>query len=191
MLPIERQQKIIEIVQTQKHAKISDLSKWFGVSEMTIHRDLKPLIEKGMIIKTFGGVTRAPQQADIKAQHLCVYCHKQIHDKLAYRLVLKKKTIETACCAHCGLLRYDQLSENVFQAICFDFLRLTTINAFSAHYVLDTTIDIGCCHPQVLAFEYKDHADKFVSSFKGQVASFTEAKNIIVKKMEAQHSCSH
>lgn len=187
MLPIERQQKIVEIVQNQKHAKISELSKYFSVSEMTIHRDLKPLIEKGIIIKTFGGVTYAPQKSE-DTQHGCVYCHRPIHHKLAYRLVLKNHLIETACCAHCGLLRYHQLNENVSQAICFDFLRLTTINALTAYYVFHTSIDMGCCHPQILTFELKEHAIKFVNSFEGQVVSFSEAINIIVKRMEERHS---
>ncbi len=59
MLPIERQQKIKELLSKHHYMKISDLSEELGVSEMTIHRDLKPLINDGAVLKTFGGVSIA------------------------------------------------------------------------------------------------------------------------------------
>lgn len=191
MLPIERQSKIKEIVQEKYHVKISDLSKQLKVSEMTIHRDLKPLIEKGVIIKTFGGVTLANQKEQDESIHLCVFCNRQLNDKLAYRLILENNKIEKACCAHCGLLRHHQLAEKVTQAMCYDFLRHTTISAPSAWFVLDTSIDMGCCQPQVLTFEWKDHAERFVKGFGGKVLPFSQAIDSILEKMNGHHSCSH
>src|SRR5690625_4620171 len=47
MLPIERINRIKEIVTDKQTIKISELSKILNVSEMTIHRDLKPLIADG------------------------------------------------------------------------------------------------------------------------------------------------
>lgn len=190
MLPIERQNKIKGIVQDRHHVKISDLSKWLKVSEMTIHRDLKPLIEQGVIIKTFGGVTVANQNEQGQSNDLCVLCNRKPHDKLAFRLILDS-IIEKTCCAHCGLLRHHQLAEKVTQAICYDFLRQTTISAASASYVIDTSIDLGCCQPQVLTFEWKDHAEKFVQGFGGKVMMFSEAQEHLLEKMNSHHSCSH
>jgi len=186
VLPVERLQRIRELVQKKKNIKIADLSKEFGVSEMTIHRDLKPLVEEGLVVKTFGGISLA-KSAQPKLDHLCTYCYRPIHEKLAYRLILRNNKIEFTCCAHCGLLRQRLLGEEVVHAICYDFFRQTTISAQLTSFVMDTTIDIGCCHPQVLTFEWKEHADKFVKGFGGAVYSFDEAFKVVFEKMKGKN----
>jgi len=54
MLPAERQTYIKELIQAENHIKISELSKRLDVSDMTIHRDVKVLIDEGVVVKTFG-----------------------------------------------------------------------------------------------------------------------------------------
>lgn len=163
--------------------KISELSKALGVSEMTIHRDLKPLIEEGIVIKTFGGVSLAREQPHNKSRtDRCVYCDRRIQQRLAYRMILPNNKIEMACCAHCGLLRHRQLGDEAIHAICHDFLRQTTISAPLAWYVMDTSVDMGCCQPQVLTFEWQEHAEKFVKGFGGDVYAFAEAIEAVFRK---------
>lgn len=188
MLPVERLNRIKELIQKKEHIKISELSKELGVSEMTVHRDLKPLIDEGLVIKTFGGVTINHHPQNPSANN-CVYCNRDIHERLAYRIILPHKKIEMGCCAHCGLLRHRQLGELVVQAICYDFFRQTTISAPLAWYVMDTSIDIGCCQPQVLTFEWRDHAEKFVKSFGGHVYSFQQALEVVFQKMADHENC--
>lgn len=182
MLPIERLHYIKERIQIEKNIRITDLSTDLKVSEMTIHRDVKPLINEGMIMKTFGGISLI-NSPNAHANELCVYCSRTIHDKLAYRLMLANNTIEVSCCSHCGLLRHRQLGEQVIQAICYDFLRQTTISAQRTFFIMDSSIDIGCCQPQVLPFEWKEHAQKFVRGFGGTVYTFDEAMNNVFKQM--------
>jgi len=55
MLGRERQQKILEEITGKGAATISELSKDFNVSEMTIRRDLTRLEEEGLIKRTYGG----------------------------------------------------------------------------------------------------------------------------------------
>lgn len=188
MLPVERLHRIKEIIQAQKNVKIADLSRELGVSEMTIHRDLKQLVDEGTVIKTFGGVSLATKD-QFELHTLCIYCNKSIHEKLAYRLILPNNKTEIACCAHCGLLRHRQLGDEVTQAICYDFFRQTTISAQLAAFVLDTSIDIGCCQPQVLTFEWREHADKFVRGFGGSVHSLDDAMEIVFTKMTNDSNC--
>lgn len=188
MLPIERLHEIKERIQAEKNIKIADLSKDLGVSEMTIHRDLKPLIEEGLVVKTFGGISLATLPGTSNNE-LCVYCSRAIHDKLAYRLILSNNTIEIACCAHCGLLRHKQLDDQIIQAICYDFLRQTTISAQRSFFVMDTSIDLGCCQPQVLSFEWEEHAQQFIRGFGGDVYTFEEAIKAVFEKMNG--SCHH
>lgn len=191
MLPVERQNRIKELVQKKQSLKISELSNLLQVSEMTIHRDIKPLIEKGFIVKTFGGITIATEKKKKVIHEECIYCSRMVHKKMKYRLILPNNKIEVACCAHCGLLRHRQLGEKVMQAICHDFLRQTTISAPLTWYVMDTSVDMGCCQPQVLPFEWKDHADKFVKGFGGEVYSFQEAIETVFEKMNGNAPCCH
>lgn len=55
MLALERQQKIIELIQKEKSVKVVELSKQFEVTEETIRRDLEKLAKQGIVKKTYGG----------------------------------------------------------------------------------------------------------------------------------------
>lgn len=190
MLPVERLNRIKELIQEKKNIKIAELSSELNVSEMTIHRDLKPLVEEGLIVKTFGGISLA-ESKPMEPNDTCIYCSRTINEKMAYRLILPNNKIEIACCAHCGLLRHQQLGDEVIQAICYDFFRQTTISAQLASFVMDTTIDMGCCQPQVLSFEWQDHAQKFVKGFGGNVYPFDEAMKTVFNKMTGKNGCCH
>ncbi len=57
MLKEIRQQKIQEIIHEKANAKVSELAEEFGVSQMTIRRDLQALHEKGLIERMHGGAS--------------------------------------------------------------------------------------------------------------------------------------
>ena len=63
MNPEERQQKILRDIDEIEDDLIPKLSQKYGVSEMTIRRDLKILEEKGQVMRTFGGAVRWPPPA--------------------------------------------------------------------------------------------------------------------------------
>ena len=193
ILAHERQEKIRELIQARHNVKISELSLLFGVSEMTIHRDIKPLVEEGLVMKTFGGMTLIREESGAVANHDdCVYCYRKIDQRLSYRLILPKHRVEAACCAHCGLLRQQQLGKEVMQGICFDFFSHATISAQVAWFVMDTTVDMHCCQPQLLTFGRKDYAEGFVKGFGGVVLSFDEAMEQLggSEKVSECKSCS-
>ena len=192
MLPIERQRQIKMLIQTKKTLKINELSERFNVSEMTIYRDIKPLIEEGLITKTFGGISLVEKtNQTLPDQNQCVYCHKPNNSKMTYRLILPNDKIETACCAHCGLLRHQQLGEEVLQAICHDFFMNTTISAPLTWYVMNTSLNISCCQPQVLTFANQEHAERFVKGFGGTVYRFEEVMEVVHREMQGQPEHCH
>lgn len=192
MLPLERRNRIKELILERHSVKTSELSKEIGVSEMTIHRDLKPLVNEGVVIKTFGGVAVANKgESEISVSESCVFCKRKVSEHMAFHLFLANNKMETACCAHCGLLRIRQIGDKVIQSICSDFLKNTTISAPLAWYVMDTSIQMGCCQPQVLTFELKEHADKFIKGFGGNVYSYREAIDVIFQKMSGDNQCCH
>lgn len=185
MLPIERLARIKEIVLERKNVKISELSDELNVSEMTIHRDIKQLVDEGFVIKTFGGVSLAQESYHLQTNYnVCAFCQRPIHDRFAYQLILTNNRIERTCCAHCGLLRQKHLDGQVLQAMTYDFFKGTTIGAQMAYFVIDTSIQITCCQPQLLTFDSKDHAEKFVKGFGGKVLNFPEALTLVSKHMQ-------
>ena len=57
MLAAQRQALIVEEVQRRGAVRVSDLTRQFGVSEMTIRRDLDLLVQQGVVDKVHGGAT--------------------------------------------------------------------------------------------------------------------------------------
>jgi DeoR family fructose operon transcriptional repressor len=55
----ERRDKIAEIINIKGFARIEDLKELFGVSEMTIYRDLQKLENDGLLRKTIGGAIKS------------------------------------------------------------------------------------------------------------------------------------
>ena len=55
MLAVERQKRILEIIQERQFAKVEALSKELGVSEMTIRRDLEKCEKDGTVQRCYGG----------------------------------------------------------------------------------------------------------------------------------------
>ncbi|MFC4618488.1 DeoR family transcriptional regulator [Camelliibacillus cellulosilyticus] len=175
MLPTERQAYIKKWIREAGHLKIAEISHTLGVSEMTVHRDIKILVNEGAVVKTFGGITLAPNNQAREDNRYCVICGRQANERFSYRLIMEGGTIETACCAHCGLMRHRQVQDRVQQAICYDFLLNTTISAFQATYIFESTLKISCCWPQVLTFESPELAESFKKGFGGHLYTFNEA----------------
>jgi DeoR/GlpR family transcriptional regulator of sugar metabolism len=65
MIPEERRDRVLDYVNRHGFVKISQLSELFGVSEMTIHRDLNNLEQRGQVKKTYGGVVSAQSRIEI------------------------------------------------------------------------------------------------------------------------------
>ncbi|MGC8545150.1 DeoR/GlpR family DNA-binding transcription regulator [Athalassotoga sp.] len=57
MLTIERQQRIIELLKTEKYMPVNELSKRINVSIATVRRDLTRLENEGILLKIRGGAT--------------------------------------------------------------------------------------------------------------------------------------
>ena len=55
MLAVERRNIILEKLQEDKRVVVSELSRYFSVSEETIRRDLEKLHKDGLAIKSYGG----------------------------------------------------------------------------------------------------------------------------------------
>jgi DeoR/GlpR family transcriptional regulator of sugar metabolism len=55
MRSVDRHQKVVELVMTKGSVSIQDMSRLFGISEMTARRDLNELDRQGMLRRVHGG----------------------------------------------------------------------------------------------------------------------------------------
>src|SRR5215472_1120135 len=53
----ERRVKVLELIAADQAVEVSSLAREFGVSEMTIRRDLRRLDRDGFVRRTYGGAT--------------------------------------------------------------------------------------------------------------------------------------
>ncbi len=57
MIPADRQRQILNLISLDGVVQVQDLSERFGVSVLTIRRDLDHLAEEGLVERTHGGAT--------------------------------------------------------------------------------------------------------------------------------------
>ncbi|MDN9010144.1 DeoR family transcriptional regulator [Brevibacillus laterosporus] len=187
MLPIERKQQILLWLEEEECLRISEISKRLEVSEMTIYRDIKPLIAQRKISRTSKGIRLIKQQQML--YNRCSYCHKAFHSRLSVQLIKSNQQVEQTCCAHCALLRYQNCREDVVQIICRDFLTDTTISAKMACFLLHADINLHCCQPQALPFESVHQAKQFQCGFGGVIYDFEGAILAIQTAMTGSACC--
>ena len=56
MLPTQRKEKILDLLQEDGSAKVADLARIFKVTEVTIRQDLEKLEREGLVVREHGGV---------------------------------------------------------------------------------------------------------------------------------------
>jgi DeoR/GlpR family transcriptional regulator of sugar metabolism len=71
MLPQQRRQKILELLQEEGAARVSSLSNLFGVSEPTVRQDLERLESEGLVTREHGGafLKSVPDQVRTMSLH--------------------------------------------------------------------------------------------------------------------------
>ena len=55
LIPIDRQARVQRMIEEKGIVKVTELSKLFGVTELTIRRDFDVLEKKGVLERTHGG----------------------------------------------------------------------------------------------------------------------------------------
>lgn len=70
MLKAERHRLILEVLENQGHLSVADLCQQFGVSEMTIRRDLSDLEQQGLLRRVHGGAVKDLGRSNEPPYHL-------------------------------------------------------------------------------------------------------------------------
>ncbi len=66
MLPNQRREKIFELIKEDGHAKVTQLSRIFRVTEVTIRQDLEKLEKEGLIMREHGGAHLINVESNVK-----------------------------------------------------------------------------------------------------------------------------
>jgi DNA-binding IscR family transcriptional regulator len=165
---LDREKKIIEILQKQGSASVQELAEACGVSSMTIHRELDKLAEAGLIQKKHGGAALAEP-----SPNQCAMCGKSVSERTVFIVQLESGEQKRACCAHCGLMIQNH-AKGVQQSLTADYLRGHILSAGQAVYLLNSEMAV-CCMPSVLTFGSRQDAEKFQTGFGGTIANMQEA----------------
>ncbi len=100
MIPIERHQRILALVEQRGAVSINELTEILGVSHMTIRRDVSKLEEQGLLVSVSGGV-RAVSRLAAEPSHLVKSTlqseEKQAIGALAASHIAKKQLHLSGC----------------------------------------------------------------------------------------------
>lgn len=169
---IDREKKMLELLQKQGSASIQALVEAFDVSTMTIHRDLNKLAETGQIKKKHGGVVLADKSSVVN-EYLCAMCNKPASERTVFIVQFENGDQKHACCAHCGLMIQSQ-SKNAWQSLTADYLHGHMVSANQAIYIVGGELHI-CCVPSILSFGSRQEAEKFQKGFGGSLVNMEGA----------------
>jgi hypothetical protein len=179
----DRQEQLLEWLQTRRTALIVEIEGRFGVSAATAYRDARALVEAGLALKTNGGIKLPPPAAPASrplSGGKCAFCGGMVNDRTMFILQMEDSSQLTACCPHCGLLALNR--PKVLSALACDFLFGRMINARHAIFLLESSISL-CCEPSVLCFANEDEARRFQQGFHGMICSLDQARARVAEIM--------
>jgi DeoR/GlpR family transcriptional regulator of sugar metabolism len=70
LFPEERKHEILRMITAEGRVSVTELSRKYGVSEVTIRTDLQVLADQGLIVRTHGGAVVVPHSPDILSLNL-------------------------------------------------------------------------------------------------------------------------
>jgi DeoR family transcriptional regulator, copper-sensing transcriptional repressor len=177
----DRQELLLEWLQTRRSALIAEIEERFGVSAATAYRDARALVDAGLALKTNGGVKLSPPAAPApRLEGRCAFCGGTVNDRTTFILQMEDGSQLTACCPHCGLMALNR--PKVLSALACDFIYGRMINARQAIFLVESIISL-CCEPSVLCFTNEDEARRFQQGFQGRVCSLDQARARIAEIM--------
>jgi DeoR/GlpR family transcriptional regulator of sugar metabolism len=182
-IPSERQAQMMAWLQEEKRLTIKQLVARFGVSGMTIHRDLDQLAADGLVEKVHGGVVMCESARPVRgetavspgsAHVICQLCGGTVMERTGFVVMRQGGEKLAACCPHCGILLMQQVAD-VSSALTPDFLHGRPVNVFQAFFVVGSEVRV-CCLPSTICFANQSEAEKFQRGFGGAVLDFVGAE---------------
>ncbi|MBU8912882.1 MAG: DeoR/GlpR family DNA-binding transcription regulator [Spirochaetales bacterium] len=157
IIPIERQQRILEIADEHGVVRVNELSKLFDVSVMTIRRDLVTLEEQGLLRRSHGGAIsrkRFQREPDFDQKGKRNRAEKETIGRLAATLVEPGETI---------LVNSGSTTLELLRHLPDIELRVVTSNAGAVSALMASRIE--CI---IVGGVYRQRSNSFVGGFAVQ-----------------------
>ncbi len=189
MKSAERRNEILNWLEKADVLSLAEMVDYFGVSKMTIHRDLDWLEHRQALKRIHGGATRlklAPTQQQKSSfesfvQIKCLICNRPASQQLLYTITLKNGEQKVACCPHCGISAHLMLGDQVATALTADFLSGRLHSALHSYFVMECIVAY-CCKPSILTFDDEEMAQRFQKGFGGTIGRFNDAMEFLKKE---------
>jgi len=202
MKGIERRRELLEWLEERGHLSLAEIVARFGVSKMTVHRDLE-VLEKRQALKRIHGGVIAEETAREVAPTLqattpphgggCLICQRSIPQHLLYTLTTDSGVQQRFCCAHCGVSAQLASTGKVRMAMATDFLTGRPHPAQQSWFVLGSVV-LPCCRPSLLTFEDEEMARRFQTGFGGRLSDLKGALDYLRGEMSLHRDepgCPH
>jgi DeoR/GlpR family transcriptional regulator of sugar metabolism len=137
MLPVQRREKILEMIKEDGHAKVLQLSKIFKVTEVTIRQDLEKLETDGFVVREHGGAYL--KDVGIHAKNILLQNQENLEEKSA----IAQKAIEFINDGDTIILDSGSTTTEIAKLIC-GFKNLTVItNSLNIALILGADPEIN------------------------------------------------
>lgn len=168
----ERQQKILTLLEREVGIAAGDLARRFGVSRMTIHRDLESLDSRGLLRRIQGGAARRiPVTKSQTAE--CSCCDRPLLPHQNCQLFGAGGESSLSCCASCALRSLLE-KPKIDQLLVGDLISGKMLPAEEAFFLINSQAS-PCCPPSLLSFASEYEVTLFQAGFGGTVARLQDA----------------
>jgi len=205
MKGLQRRKELLDWLEEAGSLATSEIAARFGVSKMTVHRDLEMLEERQRLRRIFGGAMALEASANNQARgeasdapaegdsDKCLICFRPATQHLLYSLTMENGERKLACCPHCGVSAHLMYKDQIRIAITADYLTGMPHSAQHSHFLLGSAA-APCCHPSILTFENLEMAQRFQTGFGGQLGRLGDAMRFLEEEMimhREGESCPH
>ena len=200
MKSAERRKELLHWLEKIGTLSLSEMVDHFGVSKMTIHRDLDWLEQHHALKRIHGGAARFEHPTgrykddpfESVSESKCLICNRPPSQQLLYTITLKTGEQKVACCPHCGISAHLILGDQVATALTADFLSARLHSAQHSYFIMESVV-AHCCRPSILTFDDEEMALRFQKGFDGKLGRFNDALEFLKNDMSL-HSpdrCPH
>lgn len=138
MLPNQRREKILELIQEDGQAKVVNLSRLFKVTEVTIRQDLERLEKDGLIVREHGGAFLKNANANVRNLTL------QNQDHLDEKIMIARKAVEFIHDGDTIILDSGSTTTEIAKLLVGNYNNLTVItNALNIAIILGAELGIN------------------------------------------------
>jgi len=200
MKSTERRKEILNWLEKDGVLSLAEIVDYFGVSKMTIHRDLERLEHSQALKRIHGGAAslkqlpKEEQESSFEnlSQIKCLICNRPPSQQLLYTITLKNGEQKVACCPHCGISAHLMLGDQVVTALTADFLSGRLHSAQHSYFVMEGVVAY-CCKPSILTFDDEEMALRFQKGFGGKIGRFNDAMAFLKKetRLHDSENCPH